>query len=223
MTRTWQGIGVSCALVLLAAAPCRAQSTSSGRLEVSGGIRWMGPAGFGRADAAESTLGGTTRPLFSTETTLDASAGAQGSVSVRVARGLRLEAAAAYNPTGLSVRITGDPEVTASATASAPVSQILVEAGVVRELRRRGRLTPFATGGVGYLRQLNDGRTLIETGTSFYGGAGLYYVRESAHPRRLKATGVRADVRAEFLRGGVAPDRSTRVVPAVTAAFFARF
>ena len=178
---------------------------------------------FGRADAAETTLGGGTRPLFSTDGRLDGSAGAAGTVSVRVSRAFRLEGSVSYNPTGLSIRVTGDTEVANAPTVSAPVSQFLVEGGVLRDFRRPGRWSPFAVAGAGYLRQLNDGRTLIETGTSFYGGGGLYYVRASARPRRLKATGVRVEARAQFLRGGVAPDRSLRVVPAVTAAFFARF
>lgn len=212
----------ACASLLLAH-PAGAQPAPAGTIEVAGGLRWIGPVGFGRSDAAETTLGGGTRPLFSAESTLDASAGAAGLVSVRVSRAFRVEGSVAYSPTAISVRLTGDPEVATATTVSAPVSQFLVEGGIVREFRRRGRLSPFITGGAGYLRQLNDGRTLIETGTSFYAGGGLYYVRESARPRRLKATGVRVDARAEFLRGGVAPDQSTRVVPAVTAVFFARF
>jgi hypothetical protein len=223
MTRGSALVLVWTAVLLLAPRPAVAQGTSAGRVELSGGARWIGPLGFGRADAIESTLGGGTRPLFSTESTLDASVGGVGAISVRMGRAFRVEGSVAYNPTGLSIRVTGDTEVTDGPTVSAPVRQFLVEGGVLHDFRRRGRWSPFAAAGVGYLRQLNDGRTLVETGTSLYGGAGLYYVRESATPRRLKATGARVDARAEFLRGGVAPDRSIRVVPAVTIAFFARF
>ena len=128
-----------------------------------------------------------------------------------------------FNPTGLSTHLTGDLEGTANTIARAPVTQFLVEGGVLAEGRRHGHFTPFITGGLGYLRQLNDGRTLVETGRSFYLGGGLYYVRTSARPRRVKATGARVDVRAVFLRDGVAPDGAVRGAPAVTAAFFARF
>lgn len=223
MSRLTWALALCAGALLLAPCPAVAQPASPGRVDLAAGVRWFGPLDFGRVDAAESTLAGGSRPLFSADSTLDASAGVSALVSVRVANGLRAEGAVSYNPTGLSVRITGDPEVSARTTISAPVGQFLIEGGVLREIRRRGRLVPFAAAGAGYLRQLNDGRTLIETGTSFYGGGGLYYVRESARPRRVKASGVRLDVRAEFLRGGVAPDRTTRLVPAVTAVFFARF
>ena len=56
-----------------------------------------------------------------------------------------------------------------------------------------------------------------------YVGGGLYYVRASSRARRLKATGVRADVRGQILRDGVAPDAESRVALAVTAAVFTRF
>lgn len=223
MTRASALVILCVGAVLLTARSVVAQSSAVGAVELSGGVRWIGPLAFGRADATEATLGGGTRPLFSTDSTLDASVGAAGTVSVRVSRAFRVEGSVAYNPTGLSIRVTGDTEVTTAPTVAAPVAQFLVEGGVLHDFRRRGRWSPFAVAGAGYLRQLNDGRTLIETGTSFYGGGGLYYVRESARPRRLKATGVRVDARAQFLRGGVAPDSSIRVVPAVTAAFFARF
>lgn len=200
-----------------------AQGVTPGRLELSGGLRWIGPVRFGSVDANETTLGGGARPLFSTDTRLDASVGAGATVSYRVARALRVEGAVAYNPTGLSTRITGDTEGVANTVARAPVTQFLLEAGLLVEAPRRGKLTPFVTGGAGYLRQLNDGRTLVETGRSYYAGAGLYYVRASAHPRRVKAIGARVDLRAVFLRDGVAPDSTIRGVPAVTAALFARF
>ncbi len=115
----------------------------------------------------------------------------------------------------------GVPDV----TVKAPVTQFLFEGGVqMRPVRwTRGRLSPFVTAGIGYLRQLNDGRTLVETGRAWYFGGGLYYERAATHPRRLKATGVRADLRALVLRDGVAPDDTRRGAPAITASVFARF
>ena len=200
-----------------------AQAAESARFEVSGGLRWFGPSGFGTVAANQTVLGGGTRRVFSSDTTLDGSMGAGTSVSYRVARAVRVEAAVAYNPTGLSTRLSGDVEGVANTVARAPVTQFLFEGGLLAAGRRRGPVTPFVTGGAGYLRQLNDGRTLVETGRSYYAGAGLYYVRASAHPRRVKAIGARVDLRAVFLRDGVAPDSTIRGVPAVTAALFARF
>lgn len=192
---------------------------------MSGGVRWIGPIRFGEVAANETTPGGGTRPLFKSQTTLDGSVGVTATVGYRLSRLLRAELAIAYNPSQLSSHITSDAEGVEDVTVDAPVSQFLVEGGVLAQLRRwqAGRVSPFLTAGIGYLRQLNDGRTLVETGQAYYFGGGVYYVRAAARPRRLKATGVRADLRALFLRDGVAPDHTVRGAPAITASVFARF
>ncbi|MGC4080761.1 MAG: hypothetical protein QM736_01220 [Vicinamibacterales bacterium] len=142
---------VALALTLLACdtRSAAAQSARPARLEVSGGVRWIGPIDFGSVDANEATIGNGTRPLFSAKTTLDGSVGANVGVSVRVARSLRAEGAMSFNPTGLSTHLTGDLEGTANTVARAPVTQFLVEGGVLAEGRRYGRFTPFITGGLG--------------------------------------------------------------------------
>lgn len=212
------------AAVLAVAAGAEAQTTP-GRIEVSAGGRWVGPVGFGATAANETTFGGGTRALFESDSRLDPSIGGTVAVGVGLTRLLRAEVGVAYNPTGLSTRISADREGVADVTVKAPVTQFLIEGGLLAHMARwrRGRLSPFVTGGLGYLRQLNDGRTLVETGRAWYVGGGLYYERAAAHPRRLKATGVRADVRALILRDGVAPDDSRRGAPSITASVFARF
>lgn len=220
----------SCLTLIVAALTCvavhaQAQTPGAGRIEVSAGAQWVGPIAFGTTGATETTFGGGTRTLFDSSIRLDPSVGGRLGVGVELTRGLRAEFAAAYNPTGLSTRISGDVEGVPDLTVKAPVTQFLFEGGVQARPARwtRGRLSPFLTAGLGYLRQLNDGRTLVETGRAWYLGAGLYYERAATHPRRLKATGIRADVRALILRGGVAPDDTWRRAPAITAALFARF
>ena len=52
------------ALCLLPAV-VHAQPATRGRVEVSGGIRWIGPVNFGVVDANETTFAGGRRPLFS--------------------------------------------------------------------------------------------------------------------------------------------------------------
>lgn len=207
------------------AADARAQTPGAGRFEVLGGARWIGPVAFGTTDAAEATFGGGTRTLFKSSSQLDPSVGGSVGIGVRLTRALQAEFGAVYSPTGLSTRITGDVEDVADLTVKAPVTQFLLEGGLLARPARwtRGHLSPFVTAGVGYLRQLHDGRTLVETGRAWYFGGGLYYERVATHPRRLKATGVRADLRALILSGGAAPDDARRGAPAVTASVFARF
>ena len=203
----------------------QAQTPGVGRFELSAGARWVGSIALGTAAATETTFGGGKRTLFDSSSQLDPSIGGAFGVGVRLTRGLRAEFAVAYSPTGLSTRISGDVEGVADLTVKAPVTQFLFEGGLQARPARwnRGHLSPFVTAGVGYLRQLNDGRTLVETGRAWYFGGGLYYERAATHPRRLKATGVRADLRALALRDGVAPDNTWRGAPAFTASVFARF
>jgi hypothetical protein len=214
------------ALVLGLAHGAAAQAPAVPRVEVSGGIGWIGAVDFGEAVANETTPGGGTRPLFRTQNQLDSSVGGTLTLGIRLSGMFRAEAAVAYNPTSLSTRISDDAEGAADTVADAPVTQFLFEGGLVIQPKRwtRGRrVAPFIAGGAGYLRQLNDGRTLVETGHAIYVGGGLYYVRASSRPRKLKASGVRLDVRALLLRDGVAPDAAYRVAPALTASVFARF
>jgi hypothetical protein len=218
---------VALLLMVLVAIPAGAlaQAADASRFEVSGGIRWIGPIAFGDIPANEITFNGGTRPLFESETTLDGSLGGTVTFGVRLTHMLRAETAVVFSPTQLTTRITADAEGVADTGITSPVTQFIVEGGLLAQPRqwRAGRLAPFATGGIGYLRQLNDGRTLVETGRTYYVGGGLYYVRASASPRRVKAVGVRADVRAVFLKEGVAPDSEARTTPAVTATLFVRF
>ena len=212
-------------LLLAGASRVGAQDGNRGRIEVSGGVRWIGEMGLGAAAANESTPGGGTRPLFNSVTTLDGSVGGAAALGVRLSRLLRAELAFAYSPTHISSRVTSDAEGVADVTVREPVTQLTVEGGVLAQPGRwrTRRLQPFLTAGIGYLRQLNDGRTLVQSGQSYYVGGGLYYVRASARPGRLKSTGVRVDLRALILHGGVLPDQSAGAAPAIAAAVFARF
>ena len=208
-----------------AAVTVSAQSNDNSRVEVSGGFRWIGPIDLASVPANETTAGGGSRALFDSATTLDQSFGGTVTVAVRLSQLIRVEGAVVFSPTQLSTRITDDAEGVPDTTITSPVSQILVEGGVLAQPRqwRTRHVSPFVTGGLGYLRQLNDGRTLVETGSSYYVGGGLYYVRTPARPGRVKATGVRADLRALVLHNGVAPDADWRPAAAVTATFFMRF
>ena len=201
------------------------QSFDNSRVEVSGGFRWIGSLDLASVPANETTLGGGSRALFDSTTTLDQSFGGTVSVAVRLSQLIRVEGAFVFSPTQLSTRITDDTEGVPDTTITSPVTQLLVEGGVLAQPGRwRARhVSPFVTAGLGYLRQLNDGRTLVETGGSYYVGGGLYYVRTSARPGRVKATGVRADLRALVFHDGVAPDSDWRPAPAITATFFIRF
>lgn len=218
-------LAVCGAALPIAPAPALAQPVDTGRIEVAGAARVLGAISFGDVPALETTPGGGTAPLFESNSRLEGSIGPAASIGVRLVRGLRAEAAVAYNSTHLSTRITGDRENVPDISVDTPVRQFMIEGGLVAQLRRwqAGPIAPFVTGGAGYVRQLYDGRTLVETGTAYYAGGGLYYERVAARPGLVKSAGLRVDVRALFMRDGVNLDDATHVTPLLTAGAFARF
>jgi hypothetical protein len=164
------------ACLLAAPAAAHAQQPASGRIEVTGGARWIGPVRYRDVPALETTPGGGTTAQFGSRTQLDGAVGAAGSFGVGLSRQLRLEIGVSYTPTSLTTKLTADVEGIPDAAVDAPVSQFLVQGGVVAQPSgwSSGRFAPFLSAGIGYLRQLNVGRTLVETGRSFYFGGGLY-------------------------------------------------
>lgn len=202
-----------------------AQQPSTPRIEVSGGARWNGHLRFPDVAANETTPGGGVRPLFVTATQVDWSVGASGTVGVRLTRTLRADLTVAFNPTRVSTQVTADREGISDTSAREPVTQFLIEGGVVMQRRRwQGqRLSPFVSAGGAWLRQLNDGRTLVQNGQSGYLGAGVYYVERLTNPGRIKASGIRLDVRLQGFRGGVALDHRVYAAPVVAASVFTWF
>ena len=213
------------ALGLLMPGTLLAQAAREGRVEVGAGLGWFGGVRFAEVNATETSASGGRKTLFTTRSELEASAGVHARVGVRLTSRLQAESSLAFNPTRLATHISGDFELAPSTTASEPVTQYLVEAGVVGHLARwrRRRLAPFATLGAGYLRQVNEGQTLIATGRSYYVGGGTRYLLKSPRSGRLRSAGLRADIRAIILQNGVALDRARHVAPFVGVSLFAGF
>jgi opacity protein-like surface antigen len=223
VTRWWRGAAI--ALVFIAAAwPAHAQQQDTYRFQVGGGIRWIGALAYPAVSANETAPGGGSRPLFQSMTTLDASPGAAATLGYRLTSLVGIEAGFAYNPTGLTTRITSDAEGLDDISLHEPVKQFLVEGGVVAQASswRARRFQPLLTAGVGYVRQLNEGRTLVQNGRDYYVGAGVCHMPPSARPGE-HVIGFRADVRALVLQKGVAEDTTPRVAPSVTASVFVRY
>jgi hypothetical protein len=208
---------------VLSSAPAAAQD--AGRIEVGGGARWIGSTSFGEVDAAETSFGGGTRPLFQSSTDLDRSTGVEARVSVNLTTAVQAEGVVALNRPNLTTRVTADVEGAADTSVDEPVTQYAFEGGVLLQPARwsTGKLAPFASAGAAYLRQVHDRRTLVDAGHSLYVGGGVKYLLTSGGTGRLKSTGLRADVRAVFTSSDIAPDDKARTAPSVSASFFVRF
>jgi opacity protein-like surface antigen len=209
---------------LLFPAVALAQQPPEKRVEVGGGLRWIGPVHFNDVNANETTFGGGTRTVFESTSVLQSLAGVEGRVAIRLTPTFQAESSIVFGRTHLATHLTADAEA-ADVTATEPLTQYVLEAGLVAQLgrRRSGRARPFATGGIGYVRHLHDQQTLIETGQSAYAGAGLRYLLRGPRAGRSQDIGIRAELRGMILNGGLTLDGARHIVPTVSAALFVRY
>jgi hypothetical protein len=197
---------------------------AAGRLDVSGGLRWNGKTAFAEVDATETSPGGQRLTLFKSRSSLESSAGFETAIGIWLTSRFEAEVALIYSPTQVRTDVTADYEAAQPLAVTEPIKQFIIQGGLVVPLGMlaSGRITPFVSGGGGYLRQLHDGQTLIQTGAPDYAGGGVNILLRSG-TGWIKTTGVRADLRAQFLTAGVAPDGGTHAVPAAGASLFVRF
>jgi len=125
----------------------------------------------------------------------------------------------------LNVALSNDTENAAPVVATETMQQLMVGGNVVWYLPAGGtaRLAPFATGGGGYLRQLHEEGTLVDTGRYYQFGGGVKYLFFSRPAGRLAALGVRVEARAVLRAKGVAFDEKLHASPALGGGVFLRF
>ena len=185
------------------------------KVEIGVGLVWMAGVPLGTADATEATPGGGSFRLFSSSAALGSTPGVDVRIGVRLTDRLRVEGAGSYSAPVLRVAIRNDVE-TGDAESTEPTRQVLVNGSLLvffkpwREGRRRA---PFVTAGVGYLRQLHDGATLAETGSTFHAGGGVMFVLADRPRERLKSVGLRLEARAVARHGAAALDGRRHVAP----------
>lgn len=183
----------------------RAQSGRPPRVEVSA----LALAATGAAlGSSRATLLGNAVPSGSPVTLLDANTRistapvAEARVGVRLAGGLVAEAGVSYARPELRVQLTNDIEGAPDVTATTRLTQLVVDGALVHRWRA-GRWAPFVLGGAGYLRQLDDPRTTVETGQVFMAGGGLLYGLGRPRARGGHRLMLRGDVRLVAYRGGL--------------------
>ena len=214
--------------VLLTPSIASAQSADppSPRFEAGIGVLWIGQQALGSSKANETVAAGTTTPLFSTSSDLAGATGIDGRIGVRLTRSLVAEAEASYLKPQLRIAISGDTEGAPALTATETIQQFTIGGGLSWYLPNQGwsaRFAPFVMAGGGYLRQLHEQNTLVETGSFVQVGAGAAYLLSTQRHFHTKSTGVRVDLRAIRLSKGVAFDDGGRVAPAFGASAFVRF
>lgn len=188
------------------------------RLEITASGAWWGGYDLGQRRAS---LTGPQAPtgadvtLFDSDVAVRSGPGAEVRLGWRLFRGVYAEATGGLGVNTVEARISGDIEQAPGITVSSTLTQIALEGGALVELPTlrtpAGNLVPFVDGGAGYLRQLHEDRVLIETGRTFYAGAGVKWRSIAARPRGLgQRLVVRADARLVSRTGGVDVDDERR-------------
>lgn len=230
----WAGAVLAAVLMGGASVPVAAQSAGgessslrAGRVSVAGGVSWTGGYGIGdaTADLRGNAAGASAPPftLFRASTAVDGVAGVDARVTWTLTRSLAVEGAVGYARPRITTSITGDPELLADTTLDqSRLAQYTVDLGATWQVPvalAGGKLRPFVAGGGGYLRQLYDERTLVETGSRYYAGGGVrYFFRGGDGTRR--AMGLHGDVRMVWRKDGVEFEGRTRRMPAVALLLF---
>jgi len=203
------------AMALATPATARAQGPArdlphTGTFEISGGVLWTGGYGFDTALANETrnpSTGSSPLTLFQGEPEFTRGLGFNARVGFFFGPRFSVEGGLEVTRPSLDVRTSGDFESATDTTAESPLTEYIVEGSALYHFGS-GSFVPFVVAGGGYLRQVLEDASTIETGNEVHGGGGVKYW----FSRRL---GVRAEARASSRSGGLSLDASNkrRLVP----------
>ncbi|MFI5177233.1 MAG: hypothetical protein ACHQO8_01630 [Vicinamibacterales bacterium] len=226
MTRRGRRLGIALALMALVFArgsnaaaqtrPAGAPPSGDRGIELTIGGAGIGGTSFGSSDANLQAPDGSVLTLFTTSSELGAGGGVEAHLGVRLTKKLGVEASGTWSRADLRTSITSDFEGASPVTATNRVSRFTLEGSALWTVLARGRARWFVRGGVGWLRELDETKVLIEDGTiATVGGGVKYWWRQ--HGRGLLGNmGVRAEARASFRSAGIALDqKQSRVSPVI--------
>ena len=212
-------------VLALEVASAAAQTTSEpvGRLQVAVGAGWLGGASLGEQPADLRSASATPFQLFDTDSDLGAAGTFEARVGFALTPHFGIEGRAAISRPELSTVITNDVEAPGTFTAVERVDQYVFDGGIVVRFGAWDGvgLTPFATAGLGYVRQLHEEHELVEDGHLFYVGGGVTHTVFSRPQGLIRAASVRADVRLNVF--SVELDESNRPQGSVTGSLVLAF
>lgn len=212
--------------ILVAALPlCVGVANADAQVTLSGGPAWLGghPIGTSTAQLRTNAPGATPPPftLFSVDSRVATSVAGEVRVGVAVSTRLTVEGGAVFGRLQVPLSISGDPEAGSRHLDGESLHHYVFDAALAFDLRRPrlNRLRTFILGGAGYLRQLHQDRTLVESGQLYYAGGGAkYWLRHG--PDSPRSLGVRGDLRLNLRRHGIDFDNKTRLYPSVSLLLF---
>lgn len=217
-------LAVACCVVLPAAASAQ-DEVLVGHVELSGGGGLSAGATLGSRDADQRTPT-PDQPfrLFTTSSRMAQAPVFDVRVGVALSPRYAVEGHVGYGRPELQTELSSDAENAPSLTAIESVDQYFIDGGVVVHFEGWAPgVRPFVTAGGGYLRQLHEGRVVVETGQVFYAGGGLKYGLTSRREGFIRAVGLRGDARLNVLSGGIKVDDSVRRHLTVSGGLFVVF
>jgi len=220
--------GLACLVLLIGTSAVQAQDAPAlrrHRFVLDGGVVWSGSYSIGDVDAKlRSNAPGSAPPPF---TLFAASSEVGGVPSVSARMGFTLssqvmiEGGGSFGMPRVVTMISRDIETNPQTLEGEQLRQYVIDGALLWHLplRLAPRVRPFVIGGAGYLRQLHEARTMVETGQLYYAGIGArYWIRGGSGTAR--SFGLRTDLRANVRRGGIDFANKTRVFPAVAVNVF---
>jgi hypothetical protein len=216
--------------VLLVAVPAVAQTPPppAGRFEVDAGGGWLGGATLGSRDAnlrAPSQSPSSFR-LFTVESRIEAAPTFHVKAGFALSRRFGVEGGLTFSHPELRASVSNDAEAAPPITIAERIDQYSVDAGVIimiSELALGSRTLPFATAGAGYLRQLHEGRTVVEQGVVVHAGGGIKHWLLARDQGFISGAGLRMDARLYLMSDGIAFEDRPRSHGAISGGVFVAF
>jgi hypothetical protein len=211
------------AVVLLAPSFAVAQPAAGtpGRIEISGGVVWIGGYDAGSRDATESSnssTGGAPLTLFRTSSRVRPVTGFEGHAAFYLSSRVAAEGLFQLSKPQVRVKTADDFENAAAAEVVGGISSYVFGGSLVYHFGS-GKVVPFVLGGGAYLRLLDEDNAEVVTGNEFHGGGGVK-VWFSEGPSRL---GLRVDAQMSSRSKSAGFEDTRRVLPAVSAGLTYRF
>ena len=217
------------AFLALAAGPSAAAAqqprAAVPRLEAAIGLAWVGATHIGDDSAALRARGGGEYVLFRSDSRFAPAAGVEARLGFALTRRVTAEARVALARPKLRTSLSGDVEGAPPIVVAERVERYAIDGAllVAIERLRVGALRPFVSAGAGYVRQLHEGRTVIDNGVAVHAGGGVRHVLFAAPGGFLSGGGVRADARVSVVSSAIGQGSGPRPQAAVSGSFFVTF
>lgn len=182
-------------VVVAPSAVAQTVSEPIGRVQIGVGFGWLGGAAFGEQPADLRAASGGPYRLFDSESNLGSTGSFEARVGIGLSRRFGVEGRFAFSKPELQTLVSSDAETTGSLTIAESIDHYVFDGGVVVRFAEWDRVTPFASAGGGYVRQLHEGQALVETGHLFYVGGGLTFPLVSRPQGFIRAASIRTDLR----------------------------